>query len=182
MSIKYVKHLFPGIRLVGTKPTTNQRQRLISPCDMLACFKAAVERGQQQYVCSSEACDNCQRKVMAYYPYYPSRMRDFRVSSLLEGCSQFIPGMPASSPSIPNNLNSNNPYMYPPYHPQQLAKQPSHFGPAAAMAASHPTSPQVHMPGHDSDLDNAEMSLENKDLWLRFYNEKTEMVITKAGR
>ncbi|XP_020894665.2 T-box transcription factor TBX3-like isoform X2 [Exaiptasia diaphana] len=119
---------------------------------------------------------------MAYYPYYPSRMRDFRVSSLLEGCSQFIPGMPGSSSSIPNNLNSNSPYMYPPpYHPQQLTKQPSHFGPAA-MAAPHSSSPQVHMPSHDSDLDTADMSLDNKDLWMKFYNEKTEMVITKAGR
>lgn len=116
--------------------------------------------------------------VMAYYPYYPSRMRDFRVSSLLEGCSQFIPGMPGSSSSIPNN--SNNPYMYPPYHPQQLTKQPSHFGPAAMNA---PTSPQVHMTSnHDSDFNSTDISLENKDLWLKFYNEKTEMVITKAGR
>lgn len=72
--------------------------------------------------------------------------------------------------------------MYPPYHPQQLAKQPSHFGPATAMAASHSSTPQVHMPGHDSDMENADISLDNKDLWMSFYNEKTEMVITKAGR
>lgn len=180
MSITYVKYLFPELWLAICKPITNQRQELISRPDMLACFNAAEERGHQQYVCSSEACDNCYRKVMAYYPYYPSRMRDFRVSSLLEGCSQFIPGMPGSSSSIPNNLNSNS-YMYPPYHPQQLTKQASHFGPAA-MAAPHSSSPQVHMPSHDSDLDSADMSLENKDLWMKFYNEKTEMVITKAGR
>lgn len=120
---------------------------------------------------------------MAYYPYYPSRMRDFRVSSLLEGCSQFIPGMPGSNPSMPNNLNSNGPYMYPSYHPQQLTKQPSHFGPASAIAATpHPSSQQVHMSGHESELENAELSLENKDLWMSFFKEKTEMVITKAGR
>ena len=116
--------------------------------------------------------------VMAYYPFYPARMRDFRVSSLLEGCSQFIPGVPGSNSSIPNNLNSNGPFPYSPYHPTQMAKQPSHFG-----AGAIPGPPQqVHMPVHDSDNENVDVSLENKDLWQTFYEEKTEMVITKAGR
>jgi hypothetical protein len=110
-------------------------------------------------------------------------MRDFRVSSLLEGCSQFIPGIPGSNPSMANNLNSNSPYMYPTYHPQQLTKQPSHFGPPpGTIAGPRPSSQQVHVSSHESELDNAEISLENKDLWLSFHNEKTEMVITKAGR
>lgn len=116
--------------------------------------------------------------VMAYYPYYPARMRDFRVSSLLESCSQFIPGVPVSSSSIPNNLNSNGPFPYSPYHPTQIAKQPSHFGHGAVPGPPQ----QVHIPVHDSQHENVEVSLENKDLWQRFYEEKTEMVITKAGR
>lgn len=41
---------------------------------------------------------------------------------------------------------------------------------------------QVYMPVHDTEHENIEVSLENKDLWGRFYEEKTEMVITKAGR
>lgn len=115
---------------------------------------------------------------MAYYPFYPARMRDFRVSSLLEGCSQFIPGVPGSSPAIPNNLNSSGPFSYSPYHPPQMAKQPSHFGPAAISSSPQ----QVHMPVHDSERESVDVSLENKDLWQSFYEEKTEMVITKAGR
>lgn len=58
-----------------------------------------------------------------------------------------------------------------------MAKQPSHFGPAAISS-----SPQVHMPVHDSEHESVDVSLENKDLWQSFYEEKTEMVITKAGR
>lgn len=115
---------------------------------------------------------------MAYYPFYPARMRDFRVSSLLEGCSQFIPGVPGSSSTIPNNLNSNGPFPYSPYHPPQMAKQPSHFGPGAISGPPQ----QVHMPVHDSEHESIDVSLENKDLWQSFYEEKTEMVITKAGR
>ena len=115
---------------------------------------------------------------MAYYPFYPARMRDFRVSSLLEGCSQFIPGMPGSSSSISNNLNSNGPFSYSPYHPPQIAKQPSHFGPSAIPGPPQ----QVHMPVHDSEHESIDVNLENKDLWQSFYEEKTEMVITKAGR
>ncbi|RMX53725.1 hypothetical protein pdam_00000392 [Pocillopora damicornis] len=115
---------------------------------------------------------------MAYYPFYPARMRDFRVSSLLEGCSQFIPGVPGSSSSISNNLNSNGPFSYSPYHPPQIAKQPSHFGPSAIPGPPQ----QVHMPVHDSEHESIDVNLENKDLWQSFYEEKTEMVITKAGR
>ncbi|XP_020628983.1 T-box transcription factor TBX3-like [Orbicella faveolata] len=115
---------------------------------------------------------------MAYYPFYPARMRDFRVSSLLEGCSQFIPGVPGSSSTIPNNLKSNGPFPYSPYHPPQMAKQPSHFGPGAISGPPQ----QVHMPVHDSEKESIDVSLENKDLWQSFYEEKTEMVITKAGR
>lgn len=115
---------------------------------------------------------------MAYYPFYPARMRDFRVSSLLEGCSQFIPGVPGSSSSIPNNLNSNGPFPYSPYHPPQIAKQPSHFGPGAIPGPPQ----QVHMPVHDSEHESIDVNLDNKDLWQSFYEEKTEMVITKAGR
>lgn len=182
-SITYVKLVFLVMWLVGANPVTNQRRVFISSCDMLACSNAAVERTQQQYVSSSVACENQERTVMAYYPYYPSRMRDFRVSSLLEGCSQFIPGIPGSNPSMPNNFNSNASYVYPPYHPQQLTKQSSHFGPASAIAATpHPSSQQVRMPGQESELESAELSLENKDLWTNFFKEKTEMVITKAGR
>ena len=115
---------------------------------------------------------------MAYYPFYP-RMRDFRVSSLLESCSQFIPGVTGSSSSVPSNLNSNSPYPYAHYHPQQMAKQTSHFGPSAVT----PGSQQVHhMSIHDSEYDNIEVVLENKKLWDSFADEKTEMVITKAGR
>lgn len=40
----------------------------------------------------------------------------------------------------------------------------------------------VPMQMHDSDYDNVEVVLENKDLWSQFYENKTEMVITKAGR
>jgi len=115
---------------------------------------------------------------MAYYPFYPARMRDFRVSSLLEGCSQFIPGVPGGSSTIPNNLNSNGPFSYSPYHPTQMAKQPPHFGPGAISGSPQ----QVHMPVHDSDHESIDVSLENKDLWQSFFEEKTEMVITKAGR
>ncbi|XP_032239131.2 T-box transcription factor TBX3 isoform X2 [Nematostella vectensis] len=116
---------------------------------------------------------------MAYYPYYPSRMRDFRVSSLLEGCPQFIAG---TAPSIPNSLNSNSPYIYPPYHPQQLANKPTHFGLSAGIA-SGPAPQQQHMPVHgEPDMENIEILLDNKDLWQSFHAEKTEMVITKAGR
>lgn len=59
MSITYVKYLLEARWLVVRKPMTNQRQELISPYDMLACFKAAVERGQQQYVWWSESCYHC---------------------------------------------------------------------------------------------------------------------------
>lgn len=59
-----------------------------------------------------------------------------------------------------------------------MAKQPSHFGPAAISSSPQ----QVHMPVHDSERESVDVSLENKDLWQSFYEEKTEMVITKAGR
>lgn len=114
---------------------------------------------------------------MAYYPFYPARMRDFRVSSLLEGCSQHIPGVPGSSPPITSSLSSNGPFSYSSYHPTQMAKQ--QFGPAAIPGPPQP----VHLPGgHDAEQQNIDVSLENKALWQRFYEEKTEMVITKAGR
>lgn len=38
------------------------------------------------------------------------------------------------------------------------------------------------MPVHDSEHESIDVNLENKDLWQSFYEEKTEMVITKAGR
>jgi len=59
-----------------------------------------------------------------------------------------------------------------------MAKQPSHFGPGAISGPPQ----QVHMPVHDSEKESIDVSLENKDLWQSFYEEKTEMVITKAGR
>lgn len=59
-----------------------------------------------------------------------------------------------------------------------MAKQPSHFGPAAISSSPQ----QVHMSVHDSEHESVDVSLENKDLWQSFYEEKTEMVITKAGR
>ncbi|XP_029192719.2 T-box transcription factor TBX3-like [Acropora millepora] len=113
---------------------------------------------------------------MAYYPFYTARMRDFRVSSLLEGCPQHIPSVPGTTPPITNSLNSNGPFPYSSYHTTQLAKQ--QFGPTAISGPPQ----QIHLPGHDLEYENVEVSLENKDLWQRFYEEKTEMVITKAGR
>lgn len=103
-------------------------------------------------------------------------MRDFRVSSLLEGCPQHIPSVPGSTPPITNSLNSNGPFPYSSYHTTQIAKQ--QFGPTAISGPPQ----QIHLPGHDLEYENVEVSLENKDLWQRFYEEKTEMVITKAGR
>lgn len=117
--------------------------------------------------------------TMAYYPYYPARMRDFRVSSLFECGSQFIPGMPGSSSGIQSNLNSNGAFPYPSYHPaQQMTKQHSHFGPSAM------SGPPQHVPMqmHESEYEDVELVLENKDLWSQFHENKTEMVITKAGR
>ena len=44
--------------------------------------------------------------------------------------------------------------------------------------------PPQHVPMqmHESEYENVELSLENKDLWEQFHEHKTEMVITKAGR
>ncbi|KAK2714783.1 T-box transcription factor TBX3-like isoform X2 [Artemia franciscana] len=122
---------------------------------------------------------------MAFHPFLMQRPSDFSVSSLLNPQGQLppnFPGLPTPT-SIPG-LPVPGPMGYPASllgpkfpHPYTTAED------VLASAAAHLRGPLRSLPPEDDGVtDDPKVSLESKELWERFHNLGTEMVITKSGR
>lgn len=110
--------------------------------------------------------------------------------------------MTLDNPFLPTGMTFPHPHLYP-YSMESLApmmdyRTNSFLTPSAAYPYQYPNLMYPHFKGYhggylphppevpveedDGVKDDPEVSLESKDLWTRFHELGTEMVITKSGR
>ncbi|KAK8772948.1 hypothetical protein V5799_012523 [Amblyomma americanum] len=111
---------------------------------------------------------------------------DFSMHSILSQQPPYLPlGLPphAAVFGAAPQLFAGGPKLMPPHHapPPSLGAQ-AQLTPEELMAARHLRPPPGFEPEEDGVQDDPKVNLEGKDLWGRFHELGTEMIITKSGR